>query len=76
MGGQLTAIPVAWQGDTIEVGGAQQLFHVSGPAPGGPLFWPAPDHQRFLAVNEGQQANPVLDLVVRWPEPLRGVRAP
>ena len=69
--GMLHAVSVETRGDSLEIGESRPLFRVAGPNPSGSTFWPTPDHQRFLAVGEGQKPNALLDLVVNWPLALR-----
>jgi Tol biopolymer transport system component len=67
LNGLVTAVGVATRGETLEVGQGKALFHANGPHPYGSSFFPTADHRRFLVVGEGQQPNPLLDLVVNWP---------
>ncbi|HYB53579.1 MAG TPA: protein kinase [Thermoanaerobaculia bacterium] len=69
--GTLHAVAVGARGETLDLGQAQALFHVSGPLTAGSTFWPTADHRRILAVSGGQEPAALLDLVVNWTAGLR-----
>ena len=70
--GVLAAVPVSAHGESLDIGRSQALFRVNGPSPGGPAFSPMRDHRRILAVRGGQEPSPFVDLLVNWPDLLRG----
>ncbi|HYN41594.1 MAG TPA: protein kinase [Thermoanaerobaculia bacterium] len=74
LSGMMRSVAVTPRGETLEGGEPRPLFRVAGPNPTGSTFWPTADHQRFLAVGEGQKPNGLLDLVVNWPLQLRDAK--
>ena len=70
--GMLAVVPVVAHGENLDIGRSQALFRVNGPSPGGPEFSPTRDHHRILAVRGGKEPSPFVDILVNWPELLRG----
>jgi len=70
--GLLAVVPVSVHGDSLDIGRSQTLFRANGPSPGGPEFSPTRDHRRILVVRGGQEPSPFVDLLVNWPDLLRG----
>ncbi len=65
--GQIWAVEVVERADSLDIGAPKPLFKLAvAPKASGAEIYPTSDHQRFLALDHGQKATALLNLVVNW----------